>query len=111
MFFSLKNLISCYLPNGSSHSVKLLPLIIHFVEIHLPERDLDLTHRVVLGELVIIPHLQNHGFPGNFHHRDLLEEDDDDDIVHTDSVEHFDDFRRRKSGQNEDFRGRFYAVA
>ena len=30
---------------------------------------------------------------------------------HTDSVEHFDDFRRRKSGQNDDFRGRFYAVA
>ena len=32
-------------------------------------------------------------------------------INHTDSVEHFDDFRRRKSGQNDDFRGRFYAVA
>ena len=32
-------------------------------------------------------------------------------IIHTDSVEHFDDFRRRKSGQNDDFRGRFYAVA
>ena len=31
--------------------------------------------------------------------------------LHTDSVEHFDDFRRRKSGQNDDFRGRFYAVA
>ena len=31
--------------------------------------------------------------------------------VHKDSVEHFDDFRRRKSGQNDDFRGRFYAVA
>ena len=30
---------------------------------------------------------------------------------HKDSVEHFDDFRRRKSGQNDDFRGRFYAVA
>ena len=33
------------------------------------------------------------------------------DSLHTDSVEHFDDFRRRKSGQNDDFRGRFYAVA
>ena len=31
--------------------------------------------------------------------------------VHTDSVEHFDDFRRRKSRQNDDFRGRFYVVA
>ena len=32
-------------------------------------------------------------------------------LLHKDSVEHFDDFRRRKSGQNDDFRGRFYAVA
>ena len=32
-------------------------------------------------------------------------------IGHTDSVEHFDDFRRRKSRQNDDFRGRFYVVA
>ena len=30
---------------------------------------------------------------------------------HKDSDEHFDDFRRRKSAQNDDFRGRFYAVA
>ena len=26
-------------------------------------------------------------------------------------MEHFDDFRRRKSRQNDDFRGRFYVVA
>ena len=26
-------------------------------------------------------------------------------------MEHFDDFRRRKSRQNDDFRGRFHAVA
>ena len=32
-------------------------------------------------------------------------------LGHKDSVEHFDDFWRRKSGQNDDFRGRFYAVA
>ena len=29
---------------------------------------------------------------------------------HKDSVERFDDFRRRKSRQNDDFRGRFYGV-
>ena len=31
--------------------------------------------------------------------------------MHKDSIEHFDDFRRRKSRQNDDFRGRFYALA
>ena len=31
-------------------------------------------------------------------------------IWHKDSVERFDDFRRRKSRRNDDFRGRFYGV-
>ena len=30
---------------------------------------------------------------------------------HKDSLERFDDFWRRKSRQNDNFRGRFYAVA
>ena len=31
--------------------------------------------------------------------------------MHIDSLEHFDDFRCRKSRQNDDFKGRFYTVA
>ena len=31
-------------------------------------------------------------------------------LKHKDSVERFDDFRRRKSRRNDDFRGQFYGV-
>ena len=67
----IKLLSKQYLPNCPCNRMKILPLIINFVKVHFPERNLNLSNRVIFRQLVIVPNLQDNGFPGDFSNRYL----------------------------------------